>query len=259
MRLRLEYKSESSSKFWEPRLDGNTLTVCFGKIGTAGQTNTKKFASSDKVEVEYRKLVCEKLAKGYKPIAETMLALVEKAMPVQKPEAIASLYIGEHVPDELVADICGWATACIQHGMTLRQFKGVWEKFMEGDEELAETLGRTSTEVSEELNSPYWLDVTEWGEGELSELYAKALENGGDRFVWHDNSAYIDIVALRGDPGARAIEICVLQEENCKDEKGRWLSDWPAKLGPGAPIASMSCDDATLRNGKRIKSQNLPY
>lgn len=246
--MRLEYRSESSSKFWEPRLDGNTLTVCFGKIGTAGQTNTKEF-TSDRTEIEYRKLVCEKLAKGYKPTAETVLALVERAMPVQKPEAIASLYIGEHVPDEVVADICGWITACIHHGMTPKQFKNTWDKFMEGDEKLEEALGQTSAEISD-LSSPFWLDVAELSE--LYELYAKAVKSGGDRFIWFDSNAYIDIVALRGDPGARAIEVCVLREENCKDDKGQWLQNWSDKLGPGAPIASMSCEYVTLRNGEKI-------
>ncbi len=223
--MRLEYRTESSNKFWEPEREGNTVTVRFGKIGTAGQTHTNKFTSAEKATAEYRKLICEKLAKGYKPKAETVLALLEEAAPVQNPEAIASIYIGEHVPDEVVEDICGWATACIQHGMTLKQFKNVWGKFMDGeDETLEEALGKTSTEVSE-LSSPFWLDVTEWGEGELSELYARAVENGGDRFIWLNNNAYIYIVALLGDPGARAIEICVLQEENCENEKGQWLSE----------------------------------
>ena len=115
---------------------------------------------------------------------------------------------------------------------------------MEGnEEELEAALGRTGEE--------FWLDVTEWGEGELHELYTEAVESGGDKFIWFDNNAYIDVVALRGDPGARAIEVCVLQEENCKDDKGQWLNSWPAELGPGAPIASMSCDDVTLRDGQR--------
>jgi len=250
--MRLEYRSESSNKFWDAQLEGDVLAVLFGKIGIIGQTHMKKYSQPEKANAEYRKLVCEKLAKGYKPTVKTVFALLEKTAPVQKPEAIASLYIGEHVPDEVIADICGWATTCIQHGMTPKQFKNVWDKFMEGDdEELGEALGQTSAEVSE-LSSPFWLDVTEWGEGELYELYAKAVESGGDRFIWFDNNAYIDIVALRGDPGTRAIEICVLREENCKDEKGQWLHTWSNKLGPGAPIASMSCDDAALRNGRRV-------
>lgn len=252
--MRLEYKSEASSKFWEPKKEETVITVRFGKIGTDGQTHTKKFASSEKAQNEYRKLVCEKLAKGYKPTRETVAELLREVTPVETPAAIGSLYIGEHVPDEVVQDICGWATVCIQHGMTPKQFKNVWSKFMEEDEGLTEAFGRTEVTVGTATTEEFWLDVTEWGEGELYELYAKAVENGGDKFIWFDNNAYIDIVALRGDPGARAIEISVLQEENCKNDAGQWLNNWPAELSPGAPIASMSCDDATLRDGRRCSA-----
>src|SRR3989338_11151160 len=136
--------------------------------------------------------------------------------------------------------------------MTPKQFKNVWSKFMgEEDENLSDALGRTSAKVLES-SSEFWLDVTEWGEGELHDLYAKAVENGGDRFIWFNNNAYIDIVALRGDPGARAIQVCVLTEKNCKDaETGKWLDEWPVEAGPGAPIASVhdcSADYAVLRD-----------
>lgn len=259
--MRLEYKSESSKKFWESEGKGNAVTVRFGKIGTGCRTRTTRFSSPKEAENEYRKRVCEKLVKGYKPTRETVAKLLLGAMSVETPMAISSLYIGEHVPDEVARDICGWATACIQYGMALKQFRGVWEKFMEGDEGLTEHFdgglwndsGKEDAELAEALGwteEDFWTDVTEWGEGELHELYAKAVENSGDRFIWFDNNAHISIVALRGDPGARAIEACVFQEKNCKNDKGQWLNNWPDELGPGAPIVSMSCDDATLRDGR---------
>ncbi|MBI3957040.1 MAG: WGR domain-containing protein [Candidatus Kerfeldbacteria bacterium] len=248
---RYEFRTETSSKFWEPMVKGNVVTVRFGKIGTAGQAHTKTFSSPMDAAAGYQKLVCEKLAKGYKPTSETVGWLLQHAAPDGAPVAIGSLYIGEHVPDEVIQDICGWATACLQHGMTLEQFRNVWDRFLTGeDEELENALGETLVEVSE-LSSPIWLDVTDWSEGELYELYAKAVESGGDRFIWFDNNAYIDIVALRGDPGARAIEVCVLDEKNCQDENGEWLDNWSDELGPGAPIASMSCSDVMLRDGRR--------
>lgn len=42
---RLECKEGSSNKFWEVTVSGNTLTVRFGRIGTAGQEKSKTFAN----------------------------------------------------------------------------------------------------------------------------------------------------------------------------------------------------------------------
>jgi len=249
--MRLEYKSESSNKFWEPKQEEATVTVLFGKTGTDGQTHTKKFPSSEKAESEYRKLICEKLAKGYKPRGETVAELSRDVTLAETQMAIDSVYIGEHVSDDVIRDICGWATACIRHGMTPKQFKSVWNKFLDVDDEFAEVLGRIHIHVGDKTREVFWLDETEWCEGNLYDLYAKAVENGGDKFVWFDNNSYIDIVALRGNPGARAIEICVLQEKNCKNDQGQWLNSWPAELDPGAPIVSMSCYEATLRDGRK--------
>lgn len=54
-----------SSKFWEAAVEGSSLTVKFGKLGTAGQTKTKAFASPAAATAEMDKLVKEKLGKGY--------------------------------------------------------------------------------------------------------------------------------------------------------------------------------------------------
>lgn len=54
-----------SNKFWEGTVEGNTLQVRFGKIGTAGQTKTTTFASAAEAEKELAKLIKQKRAKGY--------------------------------------------------------------------------------------------------------------------------------------------------------------------------------------------------
>jgi len=54
-----------SSKFWEAAVEGTSLTVKFGKIGTAGQTKTKVFATEAAARTEMEKLVKEKVGKGY--------------------------------------------------------------------------------------------------------------------------------------------------------------------------------------------------
>jgi predicted DNA-binding WGR domain protein len=54
-----------SSKFWEVRLDGKTVVVRFGRIGTAGQVQQKVFADAPTALRTAERLVREKLAKGY--------------------------------------------------------------------------------------------------------------------------------------------------------------------------------------------------
>ena len=42
---RYEFKDGASEKFWEVGVDEATLTVRFGRIGTAGQTKDKTYPS----------------------------------------------------------------------------------------------------------------------------------------------------------------------------------------------------------------------
>lgn len=63
--VHLEFEEGTSSKFWRARVEGPTLYVNYGKIGTAGQTQVKDFGSGDLANKEYDKLVREKRKKGY--------------------------------------------------------------------------------------------------------------------------------------------------------------------------------------------------
>lgn len=67
--MRYEFVEGSSSKFWEIELSGTAFTVKWGRIGTDGQTQVKKFASADKAQAEHDKLVAEKVKKGYRATA----------------------------------------------------------------------------------------------------------------------------------------------------------------------------------------------
>ena len=60
-----EFIGGSSRKFWEISLSGNSFTVRFGRIGTAGQSQTKTFADEARAKREAENLVAEKLKKGY--------------------------------------------------------------------------------------------------------------------------------------------------------------------------------------------------
>ena len=60
-----ELVSGTSSKFWEITLQGSSFIVRFGRIGTAGQTQSKSFPDGVKAGREMEKLIAEKVKKGY--------------------------------------------------------------------------------------------------------------------------------------------------------------------------------------------------
>jgi predicted DNA-binding WGR domain protein len=66
---RFEFKEGSSYKFWEIEVEGSSYTARYGKVGTEGQTQTKKFASPEKAAAEAEKKIREKTGKGYKEVA----------------------------------------------------------------------------------------------------------------------------------------------------------------------------------------------
>ena len=61
----LTYNDGSSNKFWKIEITGDSHTVHFGKVGTAGQTRTKEFDSDEDALKSYDKLIAQKLKKGY--------------------------------------------------------------------------------------------------------------------------------------------------------------------------------------------------
>jgi predicted DNA-binding WGR domain protein len=62
---RFTYASGTSHKFWSIGRDGSTVTVHFGRVGTAGQKQVKDLASDGEAEAHVAKLVTQKTKKGY--------------------------------------------------------------------------------------------------------------------------------------------------------------------------------------------------
>jgi predicted DNA-binding WGR domain protein len=60
-----EFIGGASRKFWEISQSGDSFTVRFGRIGTAGQSQTKTFADEARAKREAASLIAEKLKKGY--------------------------------------------------------------------------------------------------------------------------------------------------------------------------------------------------
>ena len=90
---RFEFVEGSSSKFWEVEVEGPRMTVCFGKVGTAGSPKDKTFASAAESEREAAKLIAEKTKKGYVEVGATApskAAAPAKAAAAAKAPAAAS-------------------------------------------------------------------------------------------------------------------------------------------------------------------------
>jgi predicted DNA-binding WGR domain protein len=107
---RFEYIEGTSAKFWEiDRTDGSVeFTVVWGRIGTAGQTQTKSFASPEKATLEYTKLIAEKVKKGYGEVAAAASsgnAAPKPKVPTPKPQPVVKSEEPSTTPSEAeVAD-----------------------------------------------------------------------------------------------------------------------------------------------------------
>jgi predicted DNA-binding WGR domain protein len=65
-RTYLELSEEAGShKFYEVVVNGKQLTIRFGRIGDAGQSSTKSFATPEAAKAEAQKKIAEKTRKGY--------------------------------------------------------------------------------------------------------------------------------------------------------------------------------------------------
>lgn len=62
---RWEYVDGGSAKFWEAEAEGTSVTVRFGRTGTAGQTRVKEFSSAADAQSHLVKSIAEKERKGY--------------------------------------------------------------------------------------------------------------------------------------------------------------------------------------------------
>src|SRR5262245_17673244 len=62
------FQEGTANKFWTIELGTTSYTVRFGRMGTAGQTQTKEFSSEAAARAAHDKLVTEKIKKGYKEV-----------------------------------------------------------------------------------------------------------------------------------------------------------------------------------------------
>lgn len=78
-----------SRKFWEIAIEGHTVTVRYGRIGTDGQTKVKQHGTAGEAAKDAAKLVAEKTKKGYVEAPGAAASALEAPQPVSAPEAAA--------------------------------------------------------------------------------------------------------------------------------------------------------------------------
>lgn len=76
---RFELIEGNSSKFWEIEQADKDLNIRWGRIGTAGQSQTKSFDDGNKAGTALVKLIGEKTGKGYKEVGVAQDASIGKA------------------------------------------------------------------------------------------------------------------------------------------------------------------------------------
>src|SRR5438045_2148917 len=104
---RFEYIGGGSEKFWEIDSAGASVTVHFGRIGTAGQTQVKDLGSDHAAGAHVAKLIAEKVKKGYAENDSTPAP----ARPAQAPETVDSTPAPARpaqAPDTVASDEGTW-------------------------------------------------------------------------------------------------------------------------------------------------------
>ncbi|MEL1245250.1 DUF6493 family protein [Flavobacterium sp. DGU11] len=85
----LQYTDDTSDKFWQIEVTGNSHTVTFGRSGTSGQAKTKDFDTDEACLADAEKLVKEKTKKGYSEngtVNETVAARPKSVVQVSAKE-----------------------------------------------------------------------------------------------------------------------------------------------------------------------------
>ena len=83
---RFEYVGGGSEKFWEIDVAGASVTVRFGRIGTAGQTQVKDLGTDQAAGAHVAKLIAEKQRKGYVECGSAPAAAAAKVLTPPEPD-----------------------------------------------------------------------------------------------------------------------------------------------------------------------------
>ena len=199
---RFTCSEDGTSKFWEISVEGATLTVRYGKLGSEGQAKTKALATPEQAEAERAKLVREKTRKGYVEDTSAPLdAPAASASPAQTPHSAAVAASGSPV----VADPRLRLARTFQRGDAL--FRVAYS-----DDAVLEQVGDTAPR-EKKLTSPDAIlrAVDKAIEKRIAEGFTEVtspLPADVDPVTCFDDAALAELHALRRVPGpARVIDL----------------------------------------------------
>lgn len=170
---RYELKDESSNKFWEITLEGDSFTTRYGKIGAAGQKTTKSFDSPEKAKKEYDKIIAEKVKKGYALVKGAEGAVASKPAgddAPSNPELEAAIAEDPERPDPYLV-YADWLQAkgdprgeliTIEHALLSKPEFRRWQELTRQEEALIEKnrdalMGETLSKNAERLKLTWHL------------------------------------------------------------------------------------------------------
>ena len=99
---RFELQEGTSSQFWEIDQKGSSFTVCFGRLGAEGESETTDCGSADDARAEVAQLIREKTRKGYREITGAPRAAVDGAL--EKPTHYDTLSHPTHFAGYVLVD-----------------------------------------------------------------------------------------------------------------------------------------------------------
>lgn len=117
---------------------------------------------------------------------------------------IGTIFVGEHVKD-LASNLAKWLTQKLNSDFA--NIDKIWKLFETADTE--EELPHGFPDCEECFESCAF-------EGSLAKFYRKAYKNGATRIIIFNNNAYIDLVAIAGNPTPCQIAVAVLGKENVR-------------------------------------------
>lgn len=200
MLKQLKFIDGTSEKFWQIETSGESHTVTYGKIGTDGQSKTKKFDSEETCLKDAEKLIAEKTKKGY---SEDGMA--------EKPAKAAKTASGKKTNTAQIAEVY---TTIVKEGKTqaiipfLEEYLSGNAEFIKKEIKKAKRYWLTYTDLSKDADYKGGKSYNRWGmrggnnQKRVIELSALATFSLSDTTSWSELITYINTPK---DPAVAAI------------------------------------------------------